>query len=121
MARSRARLSENARSTARRLTRAGLAPSDRRRTSPIGSETGIEREAADDEFGWRRAGERADIAREVRLIVIAARLREIGEVGRLGRLQRADDRGEPERAREGLRRQPDLVAAPRGELPAAPT
>src|SRR3954471_14905662 len=75
------------------------------------------REPARDILARRRAREVAEVAVEVRLVVVAAVLRDRGpRLAGLHQLHRAVEAQDP---RDGLRRQPDLLAKARGEVAAA--
>src|SRR5258705_2114275 len=70
------------------------------------------------ELRGRRPGEGAEVAVEVRLVVVAAVEREVAEAA--AGVERRDRALEAQDARERLRGQPDLGAEARGEVAAAP-
>ena len=70
--------------------------------------------------GRRRAGELAEVAVEVRLVGVPARVGDVGQALARVRAQRPRHAVEAQDPGDGLRRKPDLGVKPRREMAPAP-
>src|SRR5262245_33557825 len=78
------------------------------------------RQAAGEKLGRRRTGELAEVAVEVRLVVVAAVVGDLGPAVRILAPQPPDDAIEAQDPGQQLRRHADLLAELRAQVPPAP-